>query len=372
MSRGIAPELLLSQVENTAGFIFQDAIVPEPEYLRILKQWRLNPGQEEENLPYYALCLAAHWATAGTYVPTDVDNAIRLKLWKEIPPETTSEMAKLVVAALAWDYSPVTARVVVSPKSGEKMSTHEGTWFSVAVGAYAALKELGSPQMEQVLKAMVEEAAREARILEELHEAGDALGMLKASALVSHNLGDLDRVIDQWELPKDDLLRRELYKAGQPDCARHHPLFAYTGELNTRFVSVENHRHYALRAARCLRRRGDYLLPVGPFFDDWGRILAQSYKKKELTIEEIGEVVRALVDGAGRQVGTFGYSRGLAGILEAFPGGLEGLRNVIPGKDMRLLQAGPLHDAWSLSQERFEARWKNLLRQVKLPKLTSC
>lgn len=351
----IAPETLLGLVRNTAPFIFETAF-PDgagSSYLRLLQAAR-DPSPPPA--AYYHLCLAAHWATAGTYVPTDVDNAIRHKLWQEASPQDTEAMVDLVLAALRWDYSYVTARVARSP-SGQIVSTHEGTWFSVAVGAYAAAKRARSAKAEEVLAAMVAEAEREAGLFRELCEAEDGLGTLKASALLAHNFGDLDRVADQWQLPKDDPLVRSLYDAASPDSKLFAGWPAHAGKVNQRFMAPENHRHYALRKPRCLRRAAQFLLPVGPFFDDWGAAVAGG-----LPAEDVGEVVRALLDGLPRLPGTVGYARALAGIQERFPGGFEELRRVITAKDARELRAGPLRALCSVSKERFEAQWSKSVR----------
>ena len=133
LRRGVAPATLLEQVKNTAPFVFEPGFPDEPyPYLRRLRAYA---GEELDHAAYFELALCAHWATAGTYVPTDVDNAIRDKLWRmEQAPETLERMGRLTLEAGTWDYAPVTARLALSKKTG-RLSTHEGTWFSVAVGA---------------------------------------------------------------------------------------------------------------------------------------------------------------------------------------------------------------------------------------------
>ena len=89
----ISPELLLEQVRSASGWLFAG---PEPEgasfrYIRVL---RGAEGRELNALGYYELCLCAHWATAGSFVPTDVDNAIRWKLWQNSQPGLVEEQAK--------------------------------------------------------------------------------------------------------------------------------------------------------------------------------------------------------------------------------------------------------------------------------------
>jgi hypothetical protein len=358
--RGIEPALLVSQVRTGAPYVLAtdwDA-APERAYLRYLKEY---DGRELDVVAYFKLCLSAHWATAGCFVPTDVDNTIRYKLWKleGAAPDERLAMADAVIASLAWDYSPVTARV--ARHQGEAVATHEGTWFSVAAGAYAALKDEAPGKAAEVMEAAMTEARREASLFERMYKSGSPLETLKATALLAHNFGDFDRVIDQWELPEDDALRRAVYDAAKPGSRLFGGWPALAGEINKACMAPENHRHLALREARGLRRKSSLLLPVGPFYDDWGAAVAGEAP------EDVGEAVRALVDGWERQkVKAAGYPRGLAGILERFPGGLSRLAGFIPAKDERLLRAGALRAAIDVPRARFEAQWANLLKRAQL------
>lgn len=357
--QGIAPPLLLSQIENTVPFLFTQR--DGPPYAKYIKSWAVPPDQEPSLLEYFRLCMAAHWATAGTYVPTNVDSAIRIKLWGEPCPDGTRQaMADLVLESLDWDYTPFTARCVKLP-DGKLLATHEGTWFSVAVGAYAAMRTLDPERAGRILEAAAAEVRREARALSDFLKAGDELGFLQAVALVSHNLGDLNRVVDMWELPEDDDLRLRIYKAVHPGAAEHNPLFARAAEINTVHLAVENHRHLALRAARCLRRRREFLLPVAPFLDSWGAFVG-NLRHNGLTGPELGQVVSALLDGMSREVSGTGYPRALAGILETVPGGMAALARHIPSSAARTLKSGALRQAVSVPRERFEARWAKLAR----------
>lgn len=300
------------------------------EQVRATAPW-LDAPWVDWSRDYFGVCLTAHWATAGTFVPTDVDNAIRWKLWQKASPAQKDRWADLVLEALGWDYGPVTARIVAAA-SGSRVSTHEGTWFSVAVGAYAATRR------PDVLEAMRREADREIALWRELRAAGDGVALLKASALLAHNFGDLDRVADQWKLPLPGL-----YDAAKPGVG---PL-GDAGRLNRKFMAADNHRHYPLRAAKSLRRSRELLLPVGPFFDDWGLKAA-----KLLQPPELGEVGRALIDGWERLGEPAGYARALAGLRA----GYASLFRVVPSKDARLLQSGKLKVAMDVPKEAFEAR----------------
>lgn len=345
----ISPGLLLEQVRGCVPFVFAG---PEPagprlRYLRVLRDY---DGGRLDAPGYYELCLCAHWATAGSFLPTDVDNAIRWKLWQDVQPGLVALQARLVLESRTWDYAPVTARRVDTPEG--PLSTHEGTWFSVAVGAYAACRGPYPELSAELLDAMREEAGREDRAYAALSR--DPLAFLKASALISHNFGDCDRVMDQWELKPGDPLREALYDAAKPGSRLYGGRLGLAGLLHQRHLSADNHRHYPLRAPKALRRGADLLLPVGPFFDGWGRTVA---RHPDLTLEEKAEVVRALVDGWTRLHEPPGYARALAGFCEVFPGGREKLKKLLPGKDLRLLSSGSLKVAMDEPQARFEARW---------------
>jgi len=353
----IIPTLLIEQVRQAAPFLF---VGPEPEGLarRYLRVLRAYDGRELNALEYYELCLCAHWATAGSFVPTDVDNGIRWKLWQDRQPGLVAEQAKLVLEALAWDYAPVTAKI--SGAGAGRISTHEGTWFSVAVGAYAACLEAKPAFSTVVLDAMVKEAAREDAAYA---ACGDGIDLMKASALISHNFGDLDRVVDQWELKPGDPLRRALYDAAKPGSALFGGRLGRAGLIHQKHMGADNHRHYPLRAAKGLRKSADLLLPVGPFFDDWGRRVG---RHPALTPNESAEAVRALTDGWVRMHEPAGYARALAGILEVFPGGRSALGKLLPAKDKRMLESGPLKAAMDISTERFEAQWANRVAKSRM------
>lgn len=352
LRRGIAPQNLILQVKNTAPFLFETEYpAPRQSYLRHLQAY---DGRELGHASYFELALRAHWATAGTYVPTDVDNAIREKLWKMAQPlDALEQMGQITLEALSWDYLPVTARLART-KAGEFLSTHEGTWFSVAAGAYAALRGPSPASARAILEAITAEAEREVAFLRALHAEGDGLEVLRACALLAHNFGDLDRVIDMWGLPSQDPLRLSLYNAAHPASPLFGGWLAYAGRLNQKHMAAENHRHYPLRAARCLRRKASYLLPVGPFLDAWGQSLGQD---ESLSPRDLSEVVCALVDGWQRLGSPLGYARALCGILETFPGGFQRLSKIIPARQGRALKSGPLRALCCLSRSRFETQW---------------
>lgn len=371
-SVGIAPNLLLKDVEVTAPFLFQGEIDTggeKKEYLRKLIFYKKNLGQLKSiNLnEYFYLCMAAHWTTAGTFVPTNVDNQIREGLWKHQNIQRHIEkMARITIDSWTWDYEDVTNRKSYNESRGQVMSTHEGTWLSVAIGAYAALEKHGKAEllkeMEEIILAEVE---KEEKLLLELREKKDHINFLRSTALMAHNFGDLDRVIDQWQMPVDHPFRKRVYKLGHELNENYSPILVYAGEVNKAFLSVENHRHMSMRQAKCLRRSKDFLIPVGPFMDQWGRTLGGSNK---LSPEEKGEIVLALFEGWKRQDQAQGYIRAFRGILESLPEGLDSLVRFIPFDVMSEIRRSVFFQSSLISEEEFKESYKKKLEDFVGPK----
>lgn len=351
----ISFQLIKDQVKNTAPFLPKLVGEKNSPYV----QYLLQSDDDQNAFSEFRLCLSAHFATVGTYVPTDVDNLIRQKLWSpHLDVETLNSLVDLVIESLQWNVTKVTTRRVRSPLSQREFSGHEGEWFSTAVAAYSASKKK-IPEKSEVLMEMIEaETKRQGEIFVELKSVKSGIEMLKASYLIAHNLGDLDRVIDLWHLASDDPLRKSSYKLGHEAFEKnsdHWKTGLYqAGILNKLFMAAENHRHFALREARCLRKSADLLLPIGPFLDDWGRIVA---RHPELSHEEIAGVIETLVLGWERLPQTHAYPRAICGILDVFPGGRSSLSQHLPAKVQRTLRSGPLASLLNISQKRFEEHW---------------
>lgn len=372
IERGISPDILLRHVENTMPWLFQDRSPLTPYTSVVLEAWdQLKIGKLNlSHYDYFALCLSAHYSSVASFVPTDVDNQIRKNLWHpDLPLEVSLKMAELVLASLAWDFRPVTARYQES--GGDYVCGHQGEWFSVAVGAYAAHRETKPGLAKEVQQRILEEVKSEAQLFAHLKRAKDGIGLLKASTAIAHNLGDLDRVIDQWDLPKDDFLRVTAYKLGHETNLPFGPLqkeLLEAGSLNKAFMASENHRHYPLRKPKCLRASRDFLLPLGPFFDSWGETLA---RHPSLTNEDRAEVAEALLDGfvklSSPKVPLYGYARALGGLQRAFPGGPARLFDYLPSKDGKILSKGLIPEINRLDQRAFEASWaKKALQFLKI------
>lgn len=351
--RGISPEILLSHVENTAPWLFRDHSPLTPYTSVVIEaKARLDKGPLElSHFDYFSLCLASHYSTVATFVPTDVDNQIRKNLWQG--PDT-ARMAEHTLASLAWDFRPVTARY--QEFQGDYVCGHQGEWFSVAVGAYAAHRETKPGLAKLVAERIREEALGEAALFSGLKKAKDGIGLLKASTAIAHNLGDLDRVIDQWALPPDDFLRVGVYKLGherRTGFPQQESLLE-AGALNKAFMASENHRHYPLRKPRGLRSSVEFLLPLGPFFDSWGETVARS---KRIEDRDRLEVAEALLDGFAKlsspKVPLYGYARALGGMQR----GWRGLAAELPTRAQKILAKGLIPEILRQDQRSFEADW---------------
>ncbi len=371
LPRGIAPDLLVSQVENTMPYLFRSdventplAAFPPGQVLRDYKK-SIDQGETKPltHFEYYRLCLSAHYSSCGTPVPTDVDNQIRLKLWpKELPLEIALEMATLILASRKYDFRLVSTRYAYGAKNtpweNETVNGHLGEWFTVACGAYCALKNYKSTESEakrtELYAAIEDEVHRHSEIFGSLWRADDGLGALKASASLAHNFGDLDRVMDMWELGPEDPLRQKFYKLGASPYDANRNL-RYLGRLwvagelykstmsDGSSMALENHRHYALRKPKCLRKKPEFLVPNAPFFDGWGEALVKGLALNDGSAsEETLEVFETLKEAWQKQRQTFAYGRALRAFLAAYPE-----LHLEPNERARIQE----------TQAEFESRW---------------
>lgn len=367
-SRGISPEILYQHIENTVPFLFSGIAPSTPYSDLILAKKGVSKFTHYE---YFELCLCAHYTTVASFVPTDVDNQIRKNLWNA-PLEATTRMAELVLLSRSWDFRPWTARGQegTGETLGAMVSGHQGEWFSVAVGAYAAHKKNASELSKRVLDEILLELELESKIFRSLKQSLDGIGLLRASTAIAHNLGDLDRVIDQWNLPADDPLRELAYKLGHDpnsNCTFQAELLE-AGELNKAYMASENHRHYPLRAAKCLRRARDLFFPLGPFTDDWGDTIA---RHPLLSPRDKAEIAEALLEGfqklSSPKVPLYGYARALAGLQRGFPGGTKALMGEMRAQGIKQIGQHQLVEIQRAPKEVFQGQWaKKALGFLKL------
>jgi len=368
---GIAPNILLKHVENTAPFLFEGELETSGEkraYLEKLRFYKKNlKSLGHINLAeYFYVCMAAHWTTAGTFVPTDVDNQIREGLWKhQSIMKYIEKMARITIDSWTWDYSQVTNRKSYNRINNEVMSTHEGTWLSVAIGAYCALTKHKQTELAQeVADVILAEIKKEEDLLIQLREDRDHINFLRAAPLMAHNFGDLDRVMVQWNMNTEDPFCKRIYRLGHDLNEAYSNILVYTGQVNKEFSSKENHRHMSMRQPKCIRKSHHFLIPVGPFMDQWGEDIGKS---ELLSIEEKAEIVCALYDGFKRQDQAFGYCRAFGALIAKLPGGMSQLEEYIPFDVMAEMKVSKFREIASASKENFEGRYIDALTNFICP-----
>jgi hypothetical protein len=366
VKHGIAPLALAEQVAATAGWALEAgtggaattvAATTIRDAARVEKLWAAEPA----SLDYLRLLLSAHYLTVGTFCPTDVDARIRHHAWLEI--EDADHLMSAIdevdtIAAL--DPRFVSTRVLTEGESGgdrdKTLSGHDGEWFAVRAGALGRALLLGDAGRHAAgrLDAMIEaELAREATMFEARVRAGDVVGALSASTILAHNVGDLSRVVEAW--PKDgrvEAVRQRYARLGhEPDRPRFGGSFYVAGAVNKSVMAIENHRFLALRSPRALRRSRELLLPIGPFFYEWGTTVARL-----LDEEERAEVVAALLETHLSRVEQSGVLRALAGIAEASVGPWSGLVAHLPARLRKVVTVGPVQAAIRTPERAFLAR----------------
>jgi len=355
---GIANSILVEQVRNTAAWLWGtpsaaplvalfDAACDEPE----------SPADGLAGIRRLRLRLAAHYATVATFVPTDVDAHIRHHHWMAIDdPNVFAAAHACIDEAAERDAALVSARVT------DGVSGHDGEWFSVRAGALGRALSLGLADDALALAARIDaELDREEQLFTAaVTRDAPARTTLALATALAHNVGDLSRVVDAWPkaLAAHDY-RARYSRLGHVDGAESRPAFVLAGNLNKEIMAHENHRFLALRKPRALRRSRVLLLPVGPWFDDWGEQIGRSAL---LDDGDRVEVVGALIDlhlSSPRQQGCL---RALAGIHRTTRGGLSSYAAELPARIRKEALRGQIRDALDVSPEHFEARMEKRLR----------
>ncbi len=341
----IGPRTLVGLVEVAAPFLFDgshelSASVPPARHARlfehafhplgwwsILRHAELLVAQAEPTpaarTDYFSLCLAAHFASVATYVPTDVDAKIRHALWFEAqPPDELAHMRELAVHLKHWDVRGVSARIVdvdgVGPVSG-----HDGERLSVLCGGLLAFAAAGDTQSARAFEDEIDaELTREARAFNTVLAARNReADLLRLAVILTHNAGDVmqglaarsGRHVDIDARARFSDLARERFE-------RYDGAFGRAALLYRELLASEGHRNYPLREVKFLRAHPALLLPIGPLLDDWGARLA---RWPRWNAEQRAEVVSALVDGSRKVKGQESYYRALAGFSEAHAGGID-------------------------------------------------
>ncbi len=355
----ISPETLIAQVRNTAPFLEDRLRLTEPGrlvelgnssngFLRILANWQniLRSGltRDEQLQDYFAVCLACHHATVATFVPTDVDTKIRGILWRESrDPEVLRPMLRLALAARAWTEDGISVRSV------RGVSGHNGEHWSAIAGGLGRLLELGDTASADEAQAAIEsEIDREQAVFKEVAAERDAeLDLLRLSMTMAHNRGDLTQGMGFWKnTPVTAPVMEHLGTRGRFELPVR--IYQHTG------LASEGHRHYPLRPIKPLRRSAATLLPLSPFLDDWGNVVAR--------LEEGHEVLAALVVGCQKVEGQQGYYRAIAGMLAASSGAFERAAARMPNSAQRLLRSAEMRKLIDVPRVSFESMMRKRAR----------
>ena len=348
---GIAPALLLDQVKATAPWALTlEPPLPAAALLQrtpaIQKEWLTGADTED----YLALLLAAHFTTVATFCPTDVDVRIRQHVWTPLSGKRLASAVGRVEEVARWDVAPVSARHVVL--DGELLAGHQGEWFSVLCGALGRALVLSDKAVIERTTAWIEaELTREARLVMLARKEGTAQELLSVVTTVAHNLGDLSRVVDTWApAHAASTLGLRYRRLGHEDGARFDGAFVYAGELNKLLMAKENHRFLPLRVPRALRRERAFLLPFGPYFYEWGRLIGTT---KLLDDAERAEILLALANVHERRTDELGCLRAIAGLHSAYVGGLEKLARHLPAQQRASVQRDGLRLALRVPEQEF-------------------
>jgi len=319
-----------------------------------------TPAQRTD---YFALCLAAHFASAASFVPTDVDTKIRRALW--LAAVGTPELARMRALALGlaeWDVSAVTARQIDATPEGP-VSGHDGERLSVLCGGLVASLRArdgdGAAELEAAIDA---ELAREARAFAALErERGRELDLLRLAGVLTHNAGDLMQGLAG--AGKSGLYAERFGDLARSGSARYGGTFVRAAALYRALLASEGHRNYPLRGPRALRRVPELLLPIAPLLDEWGERVART---PALAARERAEVVEALAQGCTKLPGQQGYYRALAGFARAHARGPDDpdLAQHYAASTRRLLHTSELRQKVALPRASFESQLAKRARAV--------
>lgn len=366
----IGPDNLLGLVRNTAPFLFshQDDGEPAARLCDLAHQplgWKrivaagavftyADAPTGAQRSDYFAFCLACHFATVATFIPTDVDAKIRGVLWD--PREDRGclrAMADVALAAATWDVSSVSTRMV-TVADGATISGHNGEWLGVACGAIGCFLAIGDlDYADRLYAAVTAELEREAAAFRRLVRTRDAeLDVLRLSVVLTHNVGDVDQGLSFW---RDDLHNHpyhcQLNRLAHENSKPFSSTFQVAAAVYKRLMAPEGHRNYPLRTVKALRSSADLLLPISPFLDDWGMLISSH---ERLSNDDRAEVVAALLTGCKKIPGQLGYFRALSGIEESL-GGLDNLAKRLPGGVRALLKDSDLRRAIAVKRISFES-----------------
>ena len=386
----IEPSTICSLVRNTAPFLFTATrpklnrltdvigkedlrlgLRPVDAFLDVIQSaesmdWT-GTREAEQLEDYFTLCLAAHHATVATFVPTDVDTKIRGLIWRKTrDKERLRRLAEIGLAMVHWDLSGVSRRTTEVGDYGP-VSGHDGEWLSVMAGAHGRFLQTGDKEYaEKTGEAMDAELKRElASFNIAIDIPGAELDTLRLAASITHNLGDLDQGISFWEGRSATGVAESMAKFHR---IAHENKAAYGGgffrptELYKKVLATEGHRHYPLRAVKPLRQSPDLLLPLGPYLDEWGGILA-TYPG--LSTADRAEVLDALIRCCRKIPGQQGYYRALAGFADKSSRAFEDAVDQLPTSSKKDLRSPETRRLMAVPKASFESRLRKVVQAAR-------
>jgi hypothetical protein len=384
----IGPQTLLGLVANTAPWLWDGSssrfAAPPPASAGRLDElagqplgwWSvLRQGERiaatveptpEQWTDYFVLCVAAHFATVATFVPTDVDTKIRVHLWYTERPRTERRrLCDFVLKLRHWDVSAISARRVDVDGCG-LVSGHDGERLSVLCGGLIGLLVAGDVEEARALEDAIDaELLREAKAFETVaRRPGRETDLLRLAALLTHNVGDVDQGLSAREGQRVGATQRQRFAAlASERHERYAGTFGRAAAVYRVALAADGHRHYPLRDVRRLRSAPELLLPLAPFLDDWGARLATW---PGLDTQARAEAIAALVEGCRKLQGQAGYYRALAGFHGAYPGGLDAasLQNALPASVRRELRGSDLRQRIAVRRESFESSLAKKARAI--------
>ena len=166
---------------------------------------------------------------------------------------------------------------------------------------------------------------------------------------LAHNRGDLTQGLGFWKkIPATLPVMEYLQTHGKFD--RAVKMYQETG------ISAEGHRHYPLRGVKTLRQSAALLLPLCPFLDDWGALVAK--------LDDSHEVLAALVSGCQKLDNQNGYYRAIAGMMSVSQGAFDRAVARMPNALQRAARGGEIRKLADVPRASFEAMMRKRARTV--------
>ena len=301
---------------------------------------------------YFALCLAAHHLTVGSFCPTDVDVTIRHARWQDDDHAVLTRQEDVLRTALTWSVDGIDPRRV--DHRGRPVTGHDGENLGTLGGCLGAWLRVGDNARAEAIAALIEaELAREAEAFSEAAATpGRELDALRLAALVTHNVGDLDQGQSHWAPGLGTPYRARWWDLAK-DPTRYGGVFARAAGIYRQTLATEGHRNYPLRQVKALRVNPSLWLPNGPFFDAWGRLVATTPLLDDAARVE---VLGALFHGVATIRNQQAYQRAIAGFASAVA--LTQWTRQLPQRLQDVVNHPTVQAALAEDEMTFSRRWQ--------------